>query len=85
MTISIGYIADRTKQRGLCNIFCSFLGMAGFIMLLASENPHIKYAGVFLGAAGIYPCIPNSIVWAANNCKFLQACMLAVLQVLTSK
>lgn len=67
MTITVGYIADRTKQRGLCNIACSFLGMTGFIMLIASQNPHVKYAGVFLGAAGIYPCIPNSIVWAANN------------------
>lgn len=67
MTISIGYIADRTRQRGLCNICVSFLGIAGFAMLLASQNPHIKYAGTFLGALGIYPCIANTISWTSNN------------------
>lgn len=67
MTIGIGYIADRTRQRGLCNICVSFLGIAGFAMLLASQNPHIKYAGTFLGALGIYPCIANTISWTSNN------------------
>ncbi|RYP23347.1 hypothetical protein DL767_008843 [Monosporascus sp. MG133] len=27
----------------------------------------LKYAGTFLGAAGIYPCISNTITWMANN------------------
>jgi len=67
-TISIGYIADRTGQRALCNIFASFLGMAGFIMLIASQNNAVKYVGVFLGAAGIYPCIPNTVVWVRLSC-----------------
>ena len=36
-------------------------------MLLASSDPHIQYAGTFLGAAGIYPTIPNTLTWASNN------------------
>ncbi len=36
-------------------------------MLLGSGNPHVQYGGVFLGALGIYPCIPNTISWTANN------------------
>ncbi|KAI9755033.1 MAG: TIM23 complex component [Chaenotheca gracillima] len=67
LTISVGFIADRTHQRGLCNIGVSLIGAAGFIMLLASSNPHVQYAGTFLGAMGIYPCIPNTISWASNN------------------
>lgn len=67
MTITIGWLADRTRQRGLFNIGTSLIGMAGFAMLLGSQNPHVKYAGTFLGAIGIYPCIPNTIVWAGNN------------------
>jgi len=67
VTIAVGFMADNSRQRGLFNIGCSFLGMAGFAMLIASQNPHIKYAGVFLGAMGIYPCIPNTIAWASNN------------------
>lgn len=66
-TVVIGYIADRTHQRGLCNICVSFLGIAGFAMLLGSQEASIKYAGTFLGALGIYPCIANTITWVSNN------------------
>ena len=34
LTISIGYIADRTRQRGICNICVSVLAIVGFCMLL---------------------------------------------------
>jgi MFS-type transporter involved in bile tolerance (Atg22 family) len=54
-TIVIGAIADRTQKRGLINVFVSLLGITGFIMLIASQNPHVKYAGTFLAALGIYP------------------------------
>ncbi|KAK0624834.1 major facilitator superfamily domain-containing protein [Bombardia bombarda] len=67
MTVAIGFIADRTKSRGLCNILVSLLGVAGFAMLLGSHNPAVQYAGTFLGAMGIYPCIANTISWMANN------------------
>lgn len=43
------------------------IGIVGFCMLIASSNPHIKYAGTFLGAAGIYPAVPNTLTWASNN------------------
>lgn len=36
-------------------------------MLLGSEKAGVKYAGTFLGALGIYPCISNTISWIANN------------------
>ncbi|KAE8379864.1 major facilitator superfamily domain-containing protein [Aspergillus bertholletiae] len=67
VTISVGYIADRTRQRGLCNIFASIFGIIGFCMLLGTKSPGVKYAGVFLGAIGIYPCIANTIAWVSNN------------------
>jgi MFS family permease len=66
-TIFIGWLADRTKQRGYCNIGMSFFAIVGFAMLLGSANPHVQYAGVFLGALGIYPCIPNTVSWTSNN------------------
>jgi MFS family permease len=67
MTVFIGWLADRTHQRGLCNIFVSLFGIVGFSMLIGSSNPHVQYAGTFLGALGIYPCIANTISWASNN------------------
>lgn len=36
-------------------------------MLLGSSNPHVQYAGTFLGAIGIYPCVSNTISWVSNN------------------
>lgn len=67
VTVFIGWFADRTRQRGLCNIFISLFGVVGFAMLIGSNQAGVKYAGVFLGAIGIYPCIANTISWASNN------------------
>lgn len=67
MTILVGWYADRTNRRGLCNIFVSLLGIAGFAMLVGSTKAGVKYAGTFLGAMGIYPTIANTISWASNN------------------
>lgn len=67
LTILIGLFSDRTKMRGLSNIGVSLIGIAGFSMLLGAKSPGVRYAGTFLGAMGIYPCIPNTISWASNN------------------
>lgn len=67
LTVVIGFVADRTRQRGLCNIFVSLIAIVGFAMLLASDKPGVKYAATFLGALGIYPCIANTISWISNN------------------
>ncbi|KAJ6087751.1 hypothetical protein N7467_006665 [Penicillium canescens] len=67
LTVVVGFIADRTRQRGLCNICVSFLGMIGFSMLLGCKSAGGRYAGTFLGAMGIYPAIANTISWASNN------------------
>jgi len=67
VTILAGWYADRTGRRGFTNIFVSLLGITGFSMLLGSKSAGVKYAGVFLGAMGIYPCIANTISWCSNN------------------
>ncbi|EED18707.1 MFS transporter, putative [Talaromyces stipitatus ATCC 10500] len=67
LTVAIGYIADRTRARGLCNIIVSIIGAIGFAMLLGAKTAGTRYAGVFLGAMGIYPCISNTISWTSNN------------------
>ena len=45
----------------------SFIGVIGFAMLLSGKSPAVQYVGTFLGAMGIYPTIPNTISWVANN------------------
>lgn len=67
LTVGIGFIADKTRQRGLCNICVSIIGIVGFAMLIGAPSAKVKYAGTFLGALGIYPCISNTITWMANN------------------
>ncbi|KXG54257.1 Major facilitator superfamily domain, general substrate transporter [Penicillium griseofulvum] len=67
LTVTVGFIADRTRQRGLCNIAVSLLGMVGFAMLIGCESAGARYAGTFLGAMGIYPAIANTISWTSNN------------------
>jgi MFS family permease len=67
LTLVVGYLADRTGQRGLFNIGCVLVAATGFIMLIGTSNHDVQYAGTFLAAAGIYPTIPNSLSWAANN------------------
>ncbi|KAJ4354165.1 uncharacterized protein N0V89_005898 [Didymosphaeria variabile] len=67
MTVFVGWFADRTKYRGYANMAVALMGCVGFAMLLASKNPHVQYAGTFLGAAGIYPTVPNTLTWASNN------------------
>jgi predicted MFS family arabinose efflux permease len=67
MTIVVGYIADKTRWRGYCNIATVVVGAIGFAMLLGTANVDVQYAGVFLGAVGIYPTIPNTLAWVANN------------------
>ncbi|KAJ5115354.1 hypothetical protein NUU61_001113 [Penicillium alfredii] len=67
LTVVVGFIADRTRQRGICNILVSIIGIVGFAMLLGCKSAGARYAGTFLGAMGIYPAISNTISWASNN------------------
>ncbi|KAK2050111.1 major facilitator superfamily transporter [Colletotrichum somersetense] len=67
LTVTVGVIADRTRWRGYCNVATVIIGIVGFVLLIASSNPKIQYAGTFLGAAGIYPTISNTLSWVINN------------------
>lgn len=67
VTVVVGYVADRTSRRGVCNLIGGTVAAVGFAMLLGSEDAAVKYAGTFLAALGIYPCISNTISWVANN------------------
>lgn len=65
--IGLGYAADRMRSRGVFQIGLTLVSMAGFTMLLASNNPNVKYGGTFLACIGIYANVPQCVVWTANN------------------
>ncbi|KAJ7777299.1 major facilitator superfamily domain-containing protein [Mycena metata] len=69
-TISIGTLSDRTQIRGPFITVFSFLGIMGYIMLLATDpqkQPAVGYAGCIIAAIGIFPGIALSIAWSAGN------------------
>lgn len=66
-TVLVGWLSDRTGRRGIYNVASSLLAIVGFALLLGSRRAAIGYLGIFLGALGIYPCIPNTISWVSNN------------------
>jgi len=67
LVIATTYLADRTQQRGLTIMALSAIGATGYIMLATTSATGPRYAGVFLAAAGIFPCIGNILPWVLNN------------------
>ena len=51
-TILGSYAADKLKKRGVFVLGFDLIAISGFIMLLASDKPHVQYGGSFLAAAG---------------------------------
>lgn len=67
MTIACGYFADRHQQRGVYMLLCCVIAIIGFTLLIATDDPHIQYAGTFFAACGIYPAVPMGVAWNGNN------------------
>ncbi|OTA56286.1 MFS general substrate transporter [Hypoxylon sp. EC38] len=61
------WIADKTRQRGLMIIGLSLVAGVGYILLLACKSVAVRYFGVFLAAAGVFPAISNILPWTINN------------------
>lgn len=67
LTVFTTWLADRTQQRGLTIIVMSLIGGTGYLMLALTTSVGARYAGVFLAASGIFPCIANILPWTTNN------------------
>ncbi|KAI0730769.1 MFS general substrate transporter [Earliella scabrosa] len=67
VTCIVGFVADRHGNRGYLCMGCFVVGLAGYIILIASRNAALSYFAVYLAACGIYPSIPNIIAWVSNN------------------
>ncbi|KAG5934988.1 hypothetical protein E4U60_003421 [Claviceps pazoutovae] len=67
LTVVVGFLSDRFQRRGVFVMGCAVVAALGFVMLISSTNPAVQYAGTFLGAMGIYPPIPLTVVWVSNN------------------
>jgi len=66
-TVVAGFLSDRSQKRAIYILGFAVLGLVGFVMCIATGNAGVGYAGLFLGAAGIYPLIPLIVSWSGNN------------------
>ncbi|KAJ0419420.1 major facilitator superfamily domain-containing protein [Aspergillus carlsbadensis] len=67
ISIATTWVADRLQQRGLMIVILSIIGTAGYVLLAACTSVGVRYFGVFLAAAGVFPCIANILPWVLNN------------------
>ena len=67
MTILTTWISDRLQQRGLMIILLSIIGAVGYVLLATCKPIGVRYLGVFLAAAGVFPSIGNILPWVLNN------------------
>ncbi|KAK0569482.1 hypothetical protein OC861_000855 [Tilletia horrida] len=66
VTCMVGFIANKRGNRPLLNLICQAIGITGYIVLIASRNPAVSYAFIYLAALGVYPCIANTIAMTSG-------------------
>jgi MFS family permease len=67
ITIAVGFFADRKGNRAMINCGMIAIGIVGYIILITSRLPGLSYFAIYLAAAGIYPCIPNTIALTSTS------------------
>ena len=68
VAISIAFISDKTRRRGIYLAAFTFLGIAGFsILRWYQTGEHARYAAVYLVVIGAFPGGPGFLSWAVNN------------------
>lgn len=67
VTIFSVYVADRTQQRGITVMIMSTIGFIGYVLLATVKVVGVRYFGVFLAAAGIFPSIANILPWVLSK------------------
>ncbi|KAF7309928.1 MFS domain-containing protein [Mycena indigotica] len=67
VTCVVAVYADRRGRRGMWNIIMFSIGGVGYIILIASRSAALSYFAVYVASCGIFPVVPNTITWIANN------------------
>lgn len=67
VTVTGGYFADKTKQRGIFQSVFTAVALIGWIMLISSPKAAVQYVGTFFACSGIFASVPLGIAWNSNN------------------
>ncbi|KAE8445629.1 hypothetical protein EG329_013263 [Mollisiaceae sp. DMI_Dod_QoI] len=65
--IILGYLSDKYKNRSTYLLIALSSCLIGYIVLIASPHPGVRFFGVFMVAIGLYATTSLNIVWAASN------------------
>ncbi|KAF9876840.1 hypothetical protein CkaCkLH20_05686 [Colletotrichum karsti] len=65
--VTIAYISDKTRQRGIYLAIFSVIAVIGFAILRFETDANIRYMAVFFVTAGAFPGGPGFLSWAMNN------------------
>lgn len=60
------WLSDRLQQRGLTIVLFSLVATVGYALLAGCTSVGVRYFGVFLAAAGVFPCIANILPWVLS-------------------
>ncbi|PIL23220.1 MFS general substrate transporter [Ganoderma sinense ZZ0214-1] len=66
-TLIITYLSDKKHLRGPFILVGCPVTIIGYVMLLATKTPTIRYAGSILVAAGLLPSVATLLAWAGGN------------------
>ncbi|GAA5967059.1 hypothetical protein JCM11641_000427 [Rhodosporidiobolus odoratus] len=66
-SVFVSYFAWKTKKHGIYIAGSCIFSVVGYIMFLASSNPHVLYGASFLTFTGALPCGPFFLAWATAN------------------
>ncbi|RXW16411.1 hypothetical protein EST38_g9447 [Candolleomyces aberdarensis] len=61
------YISARIKKRFISLVFNTMLMAVGYILSVATKNPHARYAACFLIMMGASVCGPVLLTWGTDN------------------
>lgn len=67
VAIAVAYASDKTKQRGIWLAGFALIAIAGFGIMRWSEDPNVRYGGIFLVTIGAFPGGPGFLSWAINS------------------
>ena len=52
ITITAGYVSDKTKRRGVYMMLFCVLAILGCVLMISTYNIYVQYAGAFLVISG---------------------------------
>lgn len=65
--ISLAFVSDKLRHRGLLIALFAWIGAIGYLMLRLFERTSVRYGAIYLVACGVFPCIGLTFSWVTDN------------------